>query len=265
MSVAILIPTYNEKENLGKLLEKIFSLKIPELLAVVIDDNSPDGTAELAEEFAKKYPVRVIRRPRKMGLGTAYVDAFMEILGITSSAKPFCFSRGLEVVRNAPNPQNSLSADSTDVAPDVIIQMDADFSHNPEIIPVFLERIKDYDLVLGSRYVSGGGIENWDYTRRMVSKFGNFYARTVLGLPYRDLTGGFKCWKRPVLVGLDLDKLSSTGYNFQIETTYFVHKNGAKICEIPIIFTERKFGVSKFNLSIMLESFWKVLMLRIKK
>ena len=278
MAVAILIPTYNEKENLSKLLERIFALKVPDLSAIIIDDNSPDGTAELAEEFAKKYPVRVIRRPRKMGLGTAYVDAFREILknkgdrelfgrfGATSGHGASVESERVSTTLSEPRrgergKPNDLSSPDLDT----IIQMDADFSHNPNVIPALLEHIKDYDLVLGSRYIAGGGIENWDYTRRMVSKFGNFYAGTVLGLPYRDLTGGFKCWRREVLEHLDLEKLSSTGYNFQIETTYFAHRQGRKICEIPIIFTERKFGVSKFNLAIMLESFWKVLVLRIKK
>lgn len=235
MGVTILIPTYNEKENLGKLLEGIFLQRIANLSAIVVDDNSPDGTGKLAEEFAKKYPVKVIRRLRKMGLGTAYVDGFREVLK-----------------------QNG-------VLGDILIQMDADLSHDPKIIPAMLERIKTHDLVLGSRYVAGGGIENWDFFRRMISKFGNTYAAVVLGLPYRDLTGGFKCWKCEALEKLDLDKLSSTGYNFQIETTYFAHKGRAKICEIPITFTERKFGASKFNLSIMLESFWKVLMLRFKR
>ena len=204
VAAVILIPTYNEKENLGKLLESIFSLGIAGLSAIVIDDNSPDGTGELAEEFAKKYPVSVIKRPRKMGLGTAYVDGFKEIL------------------RKAQD------------GPRYVVQMDADLSHDPKIIPAFLERIKDHDVVLGSRYIAGGGIENWDFFRRIVSKFGNTYASAVLGLPYRDLTGGFKCWRREALEKLDLDCLSSTGYNFQIETTYFAHKLGAKICEIRV-------------------------------
>ncbi len=230
--IFVVTPTYNEKDNLKELVERVFALGIPDLKMVVVDDNSPDGTAELAEEFAKKYPVRVIRRERKMGLGTAYAAAFQEI----SKEKP-----------------------------DFVIQMDADLSHDPKVIPALLEKIKNHDVVLGSRYIAGGGIENWDFTRQLVSRFGNIYAKTVLALPYQDLTGGFKCWRGEALQNLDFKNLSSTGYNFQIETTYAAHKNGHKICEIPITFTERKFGQSKFNFPIMLEAFWKVLMLRLRR
>ena len=141
--------------------------------------------------------------------------------------------------------------------------MDADLSHNPALIPKFLEHIKLHDVVLGSRYIAGGVIENWDIARRIVSRGGNFYARAILGLPYQDLTGGFKCWRKEVLEKMDLDSLSSVGYNFQIETTYKAHVAGHKILEIPISFTERKLGKSKMNLKIILESFWKVLKLRI--
>lgn len=234
MKSVIVIPTYNEKDNLGILIEKIFSLKIPELSLLIVDDNSPDGTANLAAEFSKKYPIQIMRRQEKTGLGKAYVAGFNEIL-------------------------------RQDQKPDFIIQMDADLSHNPEIIPKMIEKIKECDLVLGSRYIPGGKIENWDFFRKLVSRFGNIYARIILGLPYRDLTGGFKCFRRKVLEYRDLGSLSSTGYNFQIETTYKAHKKGYKICEIPITFTERKSGVSKFNLGIILESFWKVLLLRFSK
>lgn len=229
--IIIVIPTYNEKENLPELAERIFALGLADIKLVVVDDNSPDGTAQVAETLAQKYPVDIIRRTQKSGLGTAYAAAFKKIL--------------LE-------------------QPDYIIQMDADLSHQPEIIPQMLERIKNCDVVLGSRYIKDGKIENWDFTRRLVSRWGNFYARTVLGLPYRDLTGGFKCFRREVLEKIDLNKLSSVGYNFQIETTYRAHRLGYKICEIPITFTERKTGISKFNLGIILESFIKVLLLRFR-
>ena len=222
-------------ENLKELVERVFALGISDLKMVVVDDNSPDGTAELAEELAKKYPIQLIRRERKMGLGTAYAEAFREILNLETEF------------------------------PSAVIQMDADLSHDPKVIPALLEKIKNHDVVLGSRYIAGGGIENWGLARQLVSRFGNIYAKAVLSLPYQDLTGGFKCWRGEALKNLNFNQLSSTGYNFQIETTYAAHKAGHKICEIPIIFTERKFGKSKFNLPIMLEAFWKVLMLRLRK
>ena len=233
--IFIVTPTYNEKENLKELVERVFALGISDLKMVVVDDNSPDGTAELAEELAKKYPIQLIRRERKMGLGTAYAEAFREILNLETEF------------------------------PSAVIQMDADLSHDPKVIPALLEKIKNHDVVLGSRYIAGGGIENWGLARQLVSRFGNIYAKAVLSLPYQDLTGGFKCWRGEALKNLNFNQLSSTGYNFQIETTYAAHKAGHKICEIPIIFTERKFGKSKFNLPIMLEAFWKVLMLRLRR
>ena len=233
--IFVVTPTYNEKENLKELVERVFALEISDLKMLVVDDNSPDGTAKLAEELAKKYPIRVIKRERKMGLGTAYAAAFREILNL--GAKP----------------------------PSAVVQMDADLSHDPKVIPALLEKIKNHDVVLGSRYVAEGGIENWGLARQLVSRFGNIYAKAVLALPYQDLTGGFKCWRGEILKNLDFKNLSSTGYNFQIETTYAAHKAGHKICEIPITFTERKFGKSKFNFPIMLEAFWKVLVLRLRR
>ena len=140
--------------------------------------------------------------------------------------------------------------------------MDADLSHNPDDIPRFLEAIKHYDVVLGSRYISGGGIKNWNIFRLFLSRFSNFYARKVLLLPIYDLTGGFKCWKRTVLQNIDLEHTSSIGYNFQIETTFRAHRKGFRVGEIPITFTERTFGKSKFSIPIIFESFWKVIKLR---
>ena len=227
----VVTPTYNEKENLPILAERIFALKIPNLHLMVVDDNAPDGTGKVADELRTKYPVTVIHREKKSGLGKAYVQGFQ-----------------------------SLPSEA-----EIVIQMDADLSHDPAVIPKMLEKIHDCDLVLGSRYIPGGKIENWDFGRQLISKFGNLYARLVLGLPYRDLTGGFKCWRKDFLKKMNLEKLSSVGYNFQIETTYSAHKLGAKICEVPITFTERKSGSSKFNLGIILESFWRVLLLRFHK
>lgn len=229
--IYVVTPTYNEKENLPILAERIFSLKIPNLKLIVVDDNSPDGTGRVADALSQRAPITVIHRSEKAGLGTAYVTAFKAILS-----------------------QNA----------DYIIQLDADLSHDPAIIPKMLEVAEKFDLVLGSRYIKGGGTVNWDFFRKLVSRFGNFYARLILGLPYLDLTGGYKCFRTEVLKGIDLDKLSSVGYNFQIETTYRAHNKGFKIAEIPITFTERKTGKSKFNLRIMLEAFWRVILLRLK-
>lgn len=235
--VFVVTPTYNERGNIEELVRKIAALKISDLKIIVVDDNSPDGTGELAEKLAQTHPLKVLRRPNKSGLGTAYVEAFKKILAGNFS------EWGI---------------------PDFIIQMDADLSHDPEIIPRLLEAAQNCDMVLGSRYVAGGEIKNWGILRRILSRFGNAYARLILHLPYRDLTGGFKCFKRRTLENIDLDSLSSVGYNFQIETTYKAHRKGYKICEIPITFTERKIGKSKINLPIILESFWKVLSLRLK-
>lgn len=233
MSIVIVTPTYNEKENLGVLARAVFDLEIPGLKMVVVDDNSPDGTGEVAEEFSKIYPLEIIHRAQKSGLGLAYVFAFKKVI--------------------------------KEYGPDFIAQMDADLSHDPIVIPRFLEAIKNCDLVLGSRYILGGRVENWGFLRKLISRFGNTYARLVLRLPYRDLTGGFKCFRREVLENMDLDSLSSVGYNFQIETTYKAHQMGYKIIEVPIVFTERKFGSSKFNLKIILESFFKVLLLKLRE
>ena len=205
---------------------------------MVIDDNSPDGTGKIADELRQKYPVdstgsprvTVIHREKKSGLGKAYAQGFQAL------------------------PPEA----------EIIIQMDADLSHDPSVIPKMLEKIKEYDLVLGSRYIPGGKIENWDPIRRFISRFGNICARVVLGLPYHDLTGGFKCFRREVLRKINLQKLSSVGYNFQLETTYQAHKLGFKITELPITFTERKIGASKFNLAIIIESAVKGILMRIR-
>lgn len=232
--ICIITPTYNERGNLEILVKKVFSLGIPNLEMIVADDNSPDGTGKLAEELGKKYPIKLISRPKKEGLGAAYADVFKKVLELPEAEKP-----------------------------DFIIHLDADLSHDPELIPVFLEKIKNCDLVLGSRYVENGGIKNWDIKRKFLSRVGNFYARTILGLPYRDLTGGFKCYKIKVIENMDLDSLSCIGYSFLIETTFKAHKMGYKISETPIIFTERTAGKSKISISIIMEALWKVLLLRL--
>ena len=231
--IYIIIPTYNEKNNIIQVLEKIFELNIEGLNVLVVDDNSPDGTGEIVDKLKQSnLKLAVLHRKEKAGLGRAYIAGFKEVL-----------PRGA----------------------DYIFEMDADLSHDPKYIPEFLKAIKEYDLVLGSRYIKAGGVSNWNLSRRLISRFGNIYARFILGLPYRDLTGGFKCYQRRVLEKIDLDNLNSVGYNFQIETTYQAHQAGFKIAEIPIIFTERAEGKSKFNGKIIFESFYKVLILRFKK
>ena len=216
-------------------------MKIPNLNILVVDDNSPDGTGRVADALKSKYPnLAVLHRQQKGGLGTAYITAFKTILNLDHS----CESSRCSCC---------------------IIQMDADLSHDPATIPRMLEKLETCHVVLGSRYIPGGKTVNWGIFRKLISRFGNLYARLILGLSYKDLTGGFKGWRRGVLEKIDLESLSSTGYNFQIETTYKAHFLKFNICEIPITFTERKTGSSKFNFSIMLESFWKVLLLRFQK
>lgn len=229
----IVIPTYNERETLPALVARIRALGLPNYRMLVVDDHSPDGTGALADELAKVYPLSVIHRPRKEGLGKAYAHAFTELLRLPPEKQPR-----------------------------YVIQMDADLSHDPADISRLLQAADSCDMALGSRYVLGGHIERWDFLRRLISRFGNLYARMLLRLPYRDLTGGYKCFRFAVLKTLPFERISSTGYNFQIETTYFAHRKGFRIREIPIVFTERRTGASKFNLAIILESFWKVLTLR---
>ncbi len=236
MSVAITIPTYNESKNLEQLIRKIIDLRIPESVIVIIDDNSPDGTGELADRLGHTYEnVRVIHRERKEGIGRAYSDAFLRLL------------RTNEIMSEKPS---------------IIVQIDADLSHDPSEIPKFLEKIKECDVVLGSRYIAGGGIRNWNIVRRWISLIGNIYARSMLGLSYRDLTSGFKCFRSNVLENIHLESVDSLGYCFQIETTYRAHRHGYKICEVPILFTERVEGNSKFDLGIIIESFLKVARMR---
>jgi len=231
--IYIVIPTYNERGNIETLLPMIFQLGLPGLNVVVVDDNSPDGTGQVVERMRAKYSnLQILHRQKKSGLGQAYVAGFR-----------YAFEHNAQF----------------------IMQMDADLSHDPKQIPEFLQAIQAADLVLGSRYIANGGVRNWNLARRLISRFGNIYARIILGLPYHDLTGGFKCFRREVLEKVDITKLSSLGYNFQIETTYKAHLNGARITEIPIIFTERVEGKSKFSLKIIIESFWKVILLRLGK
>lgn len=226
----VILPTYNEAENLEPLVEQIF-LRLPQILVLVVDDGSPDGTGEIADKLAEKYPgrVQVLKRTKKEGLGKAYLEAFEFVLTLNV---------------------------------DQIVQMDADFSHPPSLLPKLLEALKEYDFVLGSRYTSGGSIENWNLSRRLLSKMGNIYAKTILHLPVRDLTGGFKAFNRSVLEFLVHYPITSHGYYFQIETTARAIAAGFSFTEIPFTFTERRKGVSKMSKGIVWEALIKTFQLR---
>ncbi|MGQ0507044.1 MAG: polyprenol monophosphomannose synthase [Myxococcaceae bacterium] len=230
MSPALVcIPTYNEKESLGPITAAVLAAD-PRVDIVVIDDNSPDGTGQLADELARKEPrIRVLHREKKEGLGRAYLHAFR-----------WALDQGYQF----------------------ILEMDADFSHDPKYLPRFLdEAMAGTDLVLGSRYVEGGGTVNWGALRKIVSKGGSLYARSILGVGVRDLTGGFKCFNRRVLEAIGLEDVRSTGYAFQIELTYRTLKRGFTVKEIPIVFEDRRVGHSKMSRKIFLEALtlvWKI-------
>jgi dolichol-phosphate mannosyltransferase len=231
-SALVILPTYNEKDNLAPICEAVLQAE-PRVDILVVDDNSPDGTGKLADALAAREPrVRVLHRARKEGLGKAYLHAFRWALG-----------QGY----------------------DYVIEMDADFSHDPGYLPRLLDAARDgADLVLGSRYVKGGGTVNWGVGRKLISKGGSLYARTILGVPIRDLTGGFKCFHRRVLETLSLDEVKSSGYAFQIELTYRALKQGFSVREIPIIFEDRRVGQSKMSRKIFLEALTMVWKLRLK-
>ena len=220
MKPLVILPTYNESENLRAFVAEVFSVLTTHIL--VIDDHSPDGTGQLAELLSVEHPtLSVLHRPKKMGLGSAYVQGF----------------------------RWALERDY-----DVIVQMDSDFSHDPHSLPKMLEALSKADLVLGSRYILGGRILDWPKSRLAVSAFGGWYARTILGLSVRDLTGGFKVFRRKVIEALDLDHILSDGYAFQIETTFRTIQKGFKVTEIPITFRDRTRGVSKISKKVFLEA-----------
>jgi dolichol-phosphate mannosyltransferase len=232
MQAIIVIPTYNERENLEQLVEKI-QCYANDLHILIVDDNSPDGTGELADELSRKYPGKlfVLHREKKEGLGRAYVAGFKHVL-----KKDY----------------------------EIILQMDADLSHNPSHIPSFLKQIRDCDLVLGSRYLHGISVVNWDFKRLILSKVASKYVRFITGMPFTDTTGGFKCWRREALESVGLEDLFSIGYLFIVETTYKAYRKGFKVSEVPIIFIERDLGQSKISWAIIWESFWGVLKLKLK-
>ncbi len=231
VKVIVVVPTFNERENLPHILSRLEALDLG-LHVLVVDDNSPDGTGRLAEEFAATRPwLHVMHRPGKLGLGTAYVEGFHRAL-----------SKGFDVVG----------------------EMDADLSHDPAYLPSMLSALDRADLVLGSRYVPGGGVRNWGVFRRLVSRGGSLYAQAVLGVGVRDLTGGFKLFRRQVLENLGLDTVRSNGYSFQIEMTYRAIRHGYRVAEVPIVFEDRRVGKSKLSRQVVLEAMLIVPRLRLE-
>jgi dolichol-phosphate mannosyltransferase len=230
MSVVVIVPTYNERDNLPEIVRAVHQ-HLPEADLLVVDDNSPDGTGQLADQLAASDgKVHVLHRPGKQGLGTAYVAGFKWAL-----ARDYQF----------------------------LFEMDCDFSHDPKYLPEMLARARGgAELVLGSRYVDGGGTVNWGPMRKLISRGGSLYARTILGVGVRDLTGGFKCFRRHVLEALDLDSVSAQGYGFQIEMTYRAVKHGFRVEELPIVFVDRRVGQSKMSKKIFLEALTLVWRLR---
>lgn len=230
MKTLVIIPTYNEKENIGDIVPQILE-KDSSIDVLIVDDNSPDGTGKIADEMARENPrTKVLHREEKAGLGTAYKTGFKYAL------------------------ENGY---------DYVFEMDADFSHDPKYIPDFLEAVKEADLVLGSRYISGVNVINWPISRLLLSYYANVYTRWVTGLPVRDATGGFKCFRREVLESVDLDEVQSEGYSFQIEMSFRAWKKGFKIKEVPIVFWDRRVGQSKMSKKIVREAIWRVWKLRI--
>ena len=230
--VTVVIPTFNEAENLEPLAAQLWSLPILDLRILIVDDASPDGTGEKADALARTHPGRleVLHRAGKLGLGTAYVAGFEHVL--TQGG-------------------------------DVIVQMDADLSHSPAYLPAFVGALENADAVFGSRYVPGGRLdERWGLARRALSRYGNTYARTILGLGIRDVTGGFRLWRRATLSAMPLDRIRSNGYVFQVEMAYVASRLGFRIVEMPIYFEDRRIGQSKMSFRIQLEAalrVWQVL------
>ncbi len=235
MELTVVLPTYNEAENLPRMAQALLSLDIPDttLSILIVDDNSPDGTGDIANDLATEFPgrVRVLHRTAKEGLGKAYIAGFLQAI-----------ADGAELV----------------------LQMDCDFSHQPHYIPQMVEKVKDYDMVLGSRFAKGGGVdESWAWWRKLLTWFANsIYVRIILGTPIRDMTGGFKLWRRETLVGLGLERIRSNGYVFQVETSYVALKMGYRVTEIPIYFPDREIGESKMSFRIAHEAALRVFQVR---
>jgi dolichol-phosphate mannosyltransferase len=229
----LVLPTYNEAENIAPIVAAALE-KLPAAARVlIVDDNSPDGSGEIADRLAaEREQVDVLHRPRKEGLGPAYIAGFRRALAAGAG---------------------------------LVLEMDADFSHEPAYLPRLLAAAERADLAIGSRYVPGGGVGDWGALRRAISRGGSAYARLVLGVDVRDLTGGFKCFRREVLEAIDLDSVRSRGYAFQVELTYRAIRLGFSVAEVPIVFRERREGTSKMDRSIVLEAIWRVPLLRFGK
>lgn len=226
----VVLPTYNERENLPVMVAALRDLGIPGLEILVVDDNSPDGTGQLAEELGERYSgqieVHVAHRPQKLGLGPAYIDGFGRALAL-----------GAEYV----------------------VEMDADFQHDPAVLREFRRWIEEYDIVVGSRYIAGGSVEDrWSIWRKLLSRGGAVYSRFVLGLRIHDPTGGFKCFRASALRAIDLSKIRSSGYTFQIEMSYAAQRAGLRVKEVPIRFVDRERGTSKMSARIAIEATWRV-------
>lgn len=229
--ISIVVPTYNERQNIGRLISRLLDLG-PEIDILVIDDSSPDGTAEVVEAIAQGNPrVRLVKRAGKMGLGSAYIMGFKMVLAEGA---------------------------------DLVIQMDADHSHDPQYIPGLIDALADHDVALGSRYVKGVNVVNWPMSRLLLSYFANIYTMIVTGLPVHDATGGFKGFRRCVLEAISLDDVISDGYCFQIEITFRAWRKGFRLIEIPIVFVDRTAGASKMSKRIIWEAVWKVWWFRLE-
>ena len=225
-----MLPTYNEAENIEPFVAAVREKLPASARILIVDDNSPDGTGEIADRIAAVHEeVSVLHRPLKEGLGPAYIAGFRRALGEGAG---------------------------------LVLEMDSDFSHEPAYLPRLLEAAESADLVIGSRYVPGGGVGDWGAVRRAISRGGSAYARLVLGVDVRDLTGGFKCFRREVLETLDLDAVQARGYAFQVELTYRAIRHGFKVAEVPIVFRDRRVGTSKMDRSIVAEAVWRVPLLR---
>jgi dolichol-phosphate mannosyltransferase len=222
----VIVPTYNEADNVTSLVEKTFAAA-PEIDVLFVDDNSRDGTQAIIETLIRRYPnkIHLLRRPGKLGLGTAYLDGFR-----------WAINNGY----------------------DAFVEMDADHSHNPKELPTILKLLTKYDAVIGSRYVDGGSTVNWSFIRKCISKFGSFYGRTILGMTVRDLTGGFNGWRKETIAKINPDLVKSEGYSFQIELKYRAFCAGKSLIETPITFDERRAGQSKMSLKIVLEAMYRV-------
>jgi dolichol-phosphate mannosyltransferase len=226
----LVLPTYNEAGNIEAFVEAVRAKLPASAHVLIVDDNSPDGTGEIADRLsAEAKAIEVLHRPRKEGLGPAYIAGFKRALAGGAG---------------------------------LVLEMDSDFSHDPAYLPRLLDASQRADLVIGSRYVPGGGVGDWSALRRAISRGGSAYARTVLGVGVRDLTGGFKCFHREVLEAIDLDSIQARGYAFQVEMTYRAIQRGFAVAEVPIVFRERRAGTSKMDRSIVLEAVWRVPFMR---